>query len=769
MSVASRQERRRRMREDAPARPGTLDLVLSRIESLPTLPPVAARLMEVGSADDADIDEIATIIESDPALTGKVLGMCRCAAHGLGDRIVTVKRAVVMLGIDAVRLSVLGVAVYDLLGPRESGGERHDPTRDATATLEMDRPGFWRHSIATGCASKLIAEAHPERRIGPDEAFTAGLLHGLGRLALDMILPRGLGRALALAEQRRVDGALAERELIGMDSHTAGKRLAEHWGLPTALRDVIWLHGQPARAIPELPHAPLIGLVTVAKALCRRLHLGWSGDFSAAADIEALCVDHGLIGERVREIVGALHDGVAERCGALGLERATTTELMLESLALANRSLSRAGVQLERRARTSRAQATVLGAIAGFLSERTPNEGVAPIMGRVVASAAGLLGDGFYGGIVQAERRGAWRVVQVSAEGRILRDDSIDPPGDLAALSSEITLESMGLLPWISDYALDAVDVRKVRLLRLGGTEEDGAAAVLMHDRSVEGTLMQSGAEPLVKAWWSAVRAGIEAERARRLGEELASANRALTYAQDQIAESRAMVHLGQVAAGAAHEMNNPLTVISGRAQLLAASLVAARDRAAAAAISEAAQELSDLISSLHMFASPPTVRPAASSVGALVRGAIELAEQRTKTKGRVRARLAPDLPQGMLDRELLTRALAEVIVNGLEAAPGEMVDVRAHSDRSDGRLLIVIEDQGPGLSERALQHAFDPFFSEKPAGRQPGLGLARARQLVELHGGAVSLRNNDGAGTICTISLPLEPGASGLGLMHAA
>jgi signal transduction histidine kinase len=215
--------------------------------------------------------------------------------------------------------------------------------------------------------------------------------------------------------------------------------------------------------------------------------------------------------------------------------------------------------------------------------------------------------------------------------------------------------------------------------------------------------------------------------------------------------------------------MNNPLTIISGRAQLLADSLSGARDRAAASAIAESAQDLSDLNSSLHMFASPPQVRSAPTSIGAIVRGAIELAEQRTRTTGRVRSRLAPDLPEGVLDRELVTRALTEVIVNALEASPSEIVEVKAQADPLDGRLLIVVEDRGPGLSPKALHHAFDPFFSEKPAGRQPGLGLARARQLIELHAGVIALRNNDGAGATCIISLPREQGASGLGLMHAA
>ena len=752
---------------DVPARLSALDLVLSRIEALPTLPPVATRLMEIGAADEAEIDDVVAIIESDPALTARVLGMCRCAAHGLGDKITTVKRAVVMLGIDAVRLAVLGVAVYELMPADEQASAIDGPEVAGAPMLRLDRPGYWRHSIGTGAASQLIAEAHPHLKIAPDVAFTAGLLHGLGRLALDLIVPRGLGRALALAEQRRVDAALTERALIGMDHHTAGKRLAEHWGLPSSLRDVIWLHAQPASAIPELAHASLIGVVTVARAMSRRLHLGWSGDFSPVPDMAALSGEFGLSADEVLATGERVHEAVATRCAAIGLEEVTTDAVLMQSLAMANRSLARTGVALERRARQARSQGRILGAISAFLGEARPEDGVARTLGRVVASASSLLGEGFYGAIVQTSVRGAWRVLQIACDGRVMRDDAVDVPGDLSGLGADLTLESLGLLPWISDYALDAVDLRRVRLMRLGGSEEEGACVVLMHDRPADG--LEASGGPLIAAWWSAVRASIEGERARRLGEELASANRALAHAQDQVAESRAMAHLGKVTAGAAHEMNNPLTIISGRAQLLAESLSGDRERAAAAAITSAAQDLSEMISSLNMLASPPTPRPAPVSIGAMVRSAIEAAEARVGVRGRVRARLAQDLPEGVLDRELMTRALAEIVVNALEASGDGIVEVRAQAEPDSGRLRVEVVDAGPGLSARALRHAFDPFFSEKPAGRQPGLGLARARQLVELHAGSISLRNNDAAGAVCTISLPPTPPSPGVGLMDAA
>ena len=97
------------------------------------------------------------------------------------------------------------------------------------------------------------------------------------------------------------------------------------------------------------------------------------------------------------------------------------------------------------------------------------------------------------------------------------------------------------------------------------------------------------------------------------------------------------------------------------------------------------------------------------------------------------------------VDRDLLSRAISEPIVNAVLSNPSGLVTISIESAGVDGRVLIRIVDTGPGLSQRALNHAFDPFFSELKAGRRPGLGLARARSVIELHGGVISIGNTTG------------------------
>ncbi len=116
-------------------------------------------------------------------------------------------------------------------------------------------------------------------------------------------------------------------------------------------------------------------------------------------------------------------------------------------------------------------------------------------------------------------------------------------------------------------------------------------------------------------------------------------------------------------------------------------------------------------------------------------------------------------VPALAVDPEQIARAVHELVRNALEAAGSAQVQVRVQIDGPDDRLKIMVMDNGPGLSEHALAHAFDPFFSDKPAGRQPGLGLALAQRLVEAHDGRLTLENKPAGGALATICLSVGGG----------
>ena len=97
--------------------------------------------------------------------------------------------------------------------------------RHYTGARAFDRVGFWMYSVGVASAAEILAAGNRKLRVRPEEAFVAGLVHGLGKPILDLLLPRAYGRVLEVAEHRRSDSAPVERDVFGIDHHAAGKTL----------------------------------------------------------------------------------------------------------------------------------------------------------------------------------------------------------------------------------------------------------------------------------------------------------------------------------------------------------------------------------------------------------------------------------------------------------------------------------------------------------------------------------------------------------------
>ena len=757
----------------APAPPDHIDLVLQQIDGLPTLSSIAVRVMSLSEAENADLREIARVVESDPALSSRMLALCRRADRAVANRITTIDRAIVMLGMEAVRSALLSVEVHAAL--EAAPGERALPPGAG-----LNRPELWRHCLAVACACELIAERH-RGVMGmwrPQEAFLAGLLHDLGKLALDRVLPRAYARVVEIVDSRPADIAEVERKVLGIDHHIAGKRLAEHWRLPHALIDVMWLHNQPARMLPKAPHRPLIGLVTIADALVRRMHLGWSGAHGPIPDLDALFTEFGFEPRCIPQIERALQRQVAQRTADLGIGEPDEPGVLLDCIRRANQRLGQLSGHLAHRAAVAAASNRALSAIAEFHAQLDSRRTLPDAQSGVIRSAVDALGPAFYAVLVQTRSGAPWSVLRVDAQGRSSTHWVLEsPPGqrDLSELCDPMSrgLDEGPVLTWLAAQLDQPSESTRIRMLPLIGGQ--GLSALMLHDRAdVQTTIGEPGMAALARAWGAALAAASQHEGARRLGEQLSEANRELTAAQSDLIEARSMARLGELAKGAAHEMNNPLTVISGQGQLLARSSREQNVRVASQKIVEASEKLTELITSLHLFAEPPTLRFEALDLLALLQQAAKDARDRAvgpvggRTVGNsasgadgvatlrpVRVSIDEPIPSIRVDRDLMTQAITELVLNSLQASPKEKVQVRAHIDPFDDRLLISVTDDGTGMSEHALRHAFDPFFSELPAGRRSGLGLTRARRFVELHGGELTIESEPAKGCCARVALP--------------
>jgi signal transduction histidine kinase len=228
--------------------------------------------------------------------------------------------------------------------------------------------------------------------------------------------------------------------------------------------------------------------------------------------------------------------------------------------------------------------------------------------------------------------------------------------------------------------------------------------------------------------------------------------------------QSLKLAALAEFAAGAGHEINNPLAVISGQAQyLLGHEAEPAKQRALQTVIGQT-QRIHQILNELMQFARPPRPQKQAVDVPDLIR---EVAGSLSELAGERRVQLVcplPERPVGALyaDPRQVRTALECLLRNAIEAAPADgWAGVRLELSSPD-RLELIVEDNGSGPPPAQRDHLFDPFYSGRHAGRGRGLGLPTAWRLAREHGGDVRFDSLANGTTRFVLSLPREVNGNG-------
>lgn len=232
------------------------------IDNSPELgsPPVVyARLMKVIDDPNTGAQEVADVISLDAALTVRLLRLVNSAAFARRRQIDTVGQAVALIGTTGLRDLALATSVTTFF-------------KDVPAEL-IHADDFWRHSLATGVAAKVIAGIRKERNA--DRFFVAGLLHDIGRLVLYVGAPAEARTILDHAIQEQEPIFEIERQLMGFDHGTIGGALMTHWNMPDALAESITHHHSP---MVTKAFAVEAATVHLADALAHELQLGRSGE-----------------------------------------------------------------------------------------------------------------------------------------------------------------------------------------------------------------------------------------------------------------------------------------------------------------------------------------------------------------------------------------------------------------------------------------------------------------------------------------------------------
>jgi two-component system, NtrC family, sensor kinase len=231
---------------------------------------------------------------------------------------------------------------------------------------------------------------------------------------------------------------------------------------------------------------------------------------------------------------------------------------------------------------------------------------------------------------------------------------------------------------------------------------------------------------------------------------------------QDQLIQSEKMSAVGQLIAGIAHDLNNPLASVVGFADFLAERPdVPAGLREPLSVIREEAERASNIVKSLLGFARKQDRRRQPTPLRPLLEATLLLLRNELMARGvESRLEVEPDLPAPAADATQLQQVLVNLINNAAQAiaSTGRLGTIVVRARPWLDGVAIDVCDDGPGMSEELALRVFDPFFTTKPEGHGTGLGLSISHGIVKEHGGRITLATEKGRGATFTVQLPAAP-----------
>jgi two-component system sensor histidine kinase HydH len=245
----------------------------------------------------------------------------------------------------------------------------------------------------------------------------------------------------------------------------------------------------------------------------------------------------------------------------------------------------------------------------------------------------------------------------------------------------------------------------------------------------------------------------------RQTAERLVEANVQVQHAEEAVRRSDRLAALGQLSAGLAHELRNPLATIRTSAEMLTKNLDTESDvaREMAGFIGTEVDRANSLITRFLQFARPLQLRPEVADLTQTLDRAVALVEREVPAIP-IYKNYQPDVPPFSFDAELLERVFYNLLLNAAQAtAAGGAVTLKLRA--KDGTAEVTVIDRGVGIDSNQMNNIFNPFFTTKPDG--VGLGLAIVSKIVDEHGGKIAVESEPGKGSIFCVLLPMERPAS--------
>ena len=568
---------------------------------------------------------------------------------------------------------------------------------------------LWRHAVAISIAARGLAReaGDPE----PEAVARAGLLCDLGCWAVAAVEPEWLVswvRQEDLGRRRQ-----QERDELGSDLHDLGRRLAERWGCDPLVVDAAWLCADGRGGLNSAAERPdRLALIQQAYRWAEQTPWSLGPPSSEAPPSEP----------RLRILMAE----VQARCSGPFVDADATPH---------EERMTRQNARLRRQLAAVRAVRDRGDRFLRMLADSPPGESPEAWADRAAMTWCAEPE-------VSAARvvwHGAERPVPPEGSGPGPRPEptAANPPGEPAVLP-------------------DGDQRPPTLVLPLGAHGEPRGAIQLWCAPGAPDPGHRLAATAPRAAWsaWAALLAD-RARLERRLQAVVASCRQQLETHEARLRQGK-LEALAEFAAGAGHELNNPLAVIVGRAQLLLARTNEPEVARSLRIILNQAQRTHRILRDLMFVARPPAPRCRPCRPAELLRSLLPEFERECAARGiQLLCELDDPPASTWADPEAL-RHLAEILLrNALQATPaGGRIQIRSARHREE--LVWSFSDTGPGILAAEAAHLFDPFFCGRQAGRGLGLGLPRAARIVDLAGGQLRWTSHPGHETTFQVHLPL-------------
>lgn len=749
-----------------------VELLVRKLESLSMVPEVAAGFLSHLAKDGNNTAALSEIIECDAALTAKVISLANEKGVVFTDDIPSVGEAVAKLPVSVIRDAVLSVKVF----------QAFDSEFDPDSVRALPRKQLAIHSLAVACCSQEIAEVVLGSR-GRGLAFSAGLLHDVGKLAIDEVMPKSFAKIVEKARSQNSALHTVEGAELGVDHTVIGKRLGEKWSLPAEVVNAIWMHHSDVDVISgSITRGKLALVVKLADIVARQCNLGLSGSFDTAGEVSAICKILVLSDDQLEKIRQELPGEVLRRSSLLGLEERGGHGAYCGFIAETASKLANDNTELSQINTKTGAGSAQMSFVSDFLLDFASNEAVSDIAGKFAAKLQRHYQTGPV--CVYAVEDADDAFVEMVTVDKSAKCDTVfvDVPSGTAAIPEQLQREfvicdAADHVGWIFEQIDFEMDLSRAKIAPLlaGGR----AVGVVVFEPRMPFDAARHGEVFGVVAAIAGGVLGLAVANAR--GNRLAERCIDLSCKGAKNPESSApkpvesmaavkpqvptapkvpanLAGVAEMAAGAAHELNNPLAIISGRAQLLFDSESDEEKKKMLKQVKDRTEEMSQIVADLMSYAKPEAPKPETVSVMQLIDDAIKNV---TKKHGLGAVEMTLNGVDGLddvsVDKGQIVIAIANILSNCLDSYKGGNGPIRIDGscEQVEGSVVIQIIDSGCGMTEDVLSKACEPFFSYQPAGRKRGMGLAQSLRLLQLNKAKLSIASRVEEGTTVTVSLP--------------